>query len=257
MMATREAELSSHDHNLSQSCTRVYNCRMRLHRFYSKEKLEQKSSVLIPDASLLNQLKNVFRLTKGDEIILFDNSGFDFHSTIDAYEKDSVSLIINKVNENIVLPLKETYLFVSLVKKDNFEWIVEKATELGVSHIIPLISERTEKKDFNSDRIQKIIVEAAEQSGRGTLPILHEVTDLESALHNYAYIKSIGWHTKAPKFVSQDLVETIGAYIGPEGGWSDAEEDMFKVHGVHTRSLGPQILRSETAVIAVLSRLVF
>lgn len=230
---------------------------MKLQRFFCEEKLSGQGSILISRPALINQLKNVFRFSNGDKVVLFDNSGFDFLASIVSYNDDSVSFQIESVSENVVLPLRETYLFASLVKKDNFEWILQKATELGVSHIIPVVSERTEKKDLNLERVQKIIIEAAEQSGRGTLPILYEVTDLESALHNYAHVKSIAWHTNAPKFVSQDVSDVLGAYIGPEGGWSVAEEDMFKKHGIHTRSLGPQVLRSETAVIAVISRLVF
>ncbi len=230
---------------------------MKLNRFYTPEKLGGKTSITLSQIPFINQIKNVFRFTKGDEVILFDNSGFDFLAKIENYEKDTVTLSIVKTTENTVIPLRETYLFSSIVKKDNFEWIVEKATELGVSHIVPIISARTEKKDLNIERIQKIITEAAEQSGRGTLPILYEVTDLDSALNNYAHIQSIAWHTGANKFVTQDVTTAIGAYIGPEGGWSNEELELFKKHGVHTRSLGPQILRSETAVVAVLSRLVF
>lgn len=230
---------------------------MKLNRFYTEDKIGENKAISITRDSLVNQLKNVFRLVKGDEVVLFDNSGFDYHVLIEEYNKDSVSFTVKEVNQNIVVPQRETYLFVSLVKKDNFEWISQKATELGVSHIIPLISERTEKKDINLDRVKKIIVEAAEQSGRGTLPILYDVTDLPTALSKYGHIKSIAWHTLASKFVSQDVAESIGAYIGPEGGWSPAELDLFRDHGVAAKSLGPQVLRSETAVIAVLSRLVF
>jgi 16S rRNA (uracil1498-N3)-methyltransferase len=230
---------------------------MRLQRFFCGEKLGNKNSMLVTSESLVNQLKNVFRFVKGDRIILFDNSGLDFTSVIEGYENNSVSLSIVEVNENNVLPIRETYLFASLVKKDNFEWIAEKATELGVSHIIPILSERSEKKDLNLERIQKIIIEAAEQSGRGTLPILYEIRDLSSTLSSYAHVKSIAWDPLAKKFVSQDLSDVIGAYIGPEGGWSPREMELFKDHGIEIRSLGPQTLRSETAVIAVISHLVF
>lgn len=230
---------------------------MKLNRFYTEDKVGENKAISITRDSLVNQLKNVFRLVKGDEVVLFDNSGFDYHVLIEEYNKDTVSFTVKEVNQNIVVPQRETYLFVSLVKKDNFEWISQKATELGVSHIIPLISERTEKKDINLDRVKKIIIEAAEQSGRGTLPVLYGVTDLPTALSKYGHIKSIAWHTLASKFVSQDVAESIGAYIGPEGGWSPAELDLFRDHGIAAKSLGPQVLRSETAVIAVLSRLVF
>jgi 16S rRNA (uracil1498-N3)-methyltransferase len=176
---------------------------------------------------------------------------------IESYENNSVLLSIIESAQNKVLPVRETYLFVSIVKKDNFEWIAEKATELGVSHIIPIISERTEKKDINIDRIKKIIIEASEQSGRGTIPILSEVIDLNTALTNYGHIKSIVWDPLATKFSTQDIGSSIGAYIGPEGGWSSKELELFKQHSLMIRSLGPQVLRSETAVIAVISRLVF
>lgn len=230
---------------------------MKIHRFFLSDKLTEKDSITITSESLVNQLKNVFRFDIDDQVILFDNSGYDFVFSIKNFEKDSVMLSKVSTHENIVLPERETYLFASLVKKDNFEWIAQKATELGVSHIIPIMSDRSEKKDLNIERIQKIIIEAAEQSGRGTLPILYNITDLSSALINYAHIKSIAWDPTAAKFVSQDIISTIGAYIGPEGGWSPQELELFKQHNIHTRSLGPQILKSETAVIAVISQLVF
>lgn len=230
---------------------------MKLQRFFCEEPLSGKNSVVITHDSMVSQFKNVLRFVKGDKVVLFDNSGFDFHCSIENYDNKSVTLNIEKSVRNTILPLKETYLFASIVKKDNFEWIAQKATELGVSYIIPIISERTEKKDINIERIHKIIVEAAEQCGRGTLPVLHDVMTLENALHDYGHIKSIAWHPLSQKFVSQEIVSTIGSYVGPEGGWSPAEEEMFKKHGVHMRSLGPQVLRAETAVIAVISRLVF
>jgi 16S rRNA (uracil1498-N3)-methyltransferase len=230
---------------------------MKLHRFYIEEELANKLNITVTRDDLVNQLKNVFRFIRGDKIVLFDNSGYDYHFSIDGYDKDMVSLSLIKVCENIVIPTRETFLFASLVKKDNFEWIAQKATELGVSHIIPIASDRSEKKDLNMDRIRKIIIEAAEQSGRGTLPILHEVTDLASAVSGYGHVKSIAWDPSAVKFNSNDVSDCIGAYIGPEGGWSGNELALFDEHGIHVKSLGPQVLRSETAVIAVISQLVF
>lgn len=230
---------------------------MKLHRFFIEEKLINKQNITITRGDIINQLKNVFRFIKGDRIILFDNSGYDFLFSIDGFNDDSVSLSLIEKRENIVIPTRETFLFASLVKKDNFEWIAQKATELGVSHIIPIASDRSEKKDLNMDRINKIIVEAAEQSGRGTLPILYEVTDLATALSSYGHVKSIAWDPSATKFKPNDVVDCIGAYIGPEGGWSSQELALFDEHGIQVKSLGPQILRSETAVIAVISQLVF
>lgn len=230
---------------------------MKLQRFFCENKIENNSSVVITHAPLVNQIKNVFRLRVGDRVILFDNTGYDFLATIDSVSQDSISISVVEVNKNVVLPIRETYLFVSIIKKDNFEWVAQKATELGVSHIVPISSSRSEKKDLNFDRIKKIIVEAAEQSGRGTLPILSEIMNLESAISTHSHVKSIAWHPLSEKFVSQDISDVIGAYIGPEGGWSSEEIDMFMKHNIPVRSLGPQVLRSETAVISVVSLLVF
>ena len=145
----------------------------------------------------------------------------------------------------------------SIVKKDTFEWIVEKATELGVSHIIPLISDRSEKKDINKGRLIKISIEAAEQSGRATTPVIHEVMNMKKALTDFQKIKSIIWDPSAVKFSPAELADMQGIYIGPEGGWTPAELALFQQRNILVRSLGPQILKAETAVIATLSRLVF
>ena len=230
---------------------------MRLHRFYVQEKIGTEDHLTLHSPELLNQLRNVFRLKSGDQVILFDGSGKDFTVSIEDFEKDAVRVSVSIREENNVLPTRETYLFASLVKKDTFEWIAEKATELGVSHIVPIMSARSEKKNLNEDRLRKIITEAAEQSGRATLPMLHDIIDLETALSTHRHVQSVVWHTKAPKFVSQDVQGTFGAYVGPEGGWSESELSLFKKYNMTVRSLGPQVLRSETAVIAVISRLVF
>lgn len=230
---------------------------MKLHRFFIEEKIEDRDKLIITYKPLINQIKNVFRFTKGDKLIIFDNSGYDFLFQIDECERENVSLGLIGKDKNNVLPKREIYLFASLVKKDNFEWIAQKATELGVSHIIPIFSERSEKKNLNTERIKKIIIEASEQSGRGMLPILCPITELKSALNDYTQIKSISWDPSAIKFVSQDIVDCVGVYIGPEGGWSSKELELFNEYKVNVRSLGPQVLRSETAVVAIISQLVF
>lgn len=230
---------------------------MKLNRFFCEQRLKDLTSVTLHSISFLKQVRNVFRLEIDDKIILFDNSGYDFLSTINKYEKDCVTLSILESNKNNVSQEKEIYLFASIVKKDNFEWIVQKATELGVSHIIPILSERSEKKNINIERINKIIIEASEQSGRGIIPTLHDIYSLDLALNKFGNIKSIVWDPQAIKFSREDLVETVGTYIGPEGGWSSKEINLFENNKIIIRSLGPQILRSETAVIATLSTLVF
>src|SRR3989344_8576752 len=230
---------------------------MRKHRIFCEQSLSDKHSAVISSTSLLHQLKHVFRLEIGEQIILFDNSGFDYTAEISRYEKDGVMLTIVSKEKNNVSLNKEIYLFASIIKKNNFEWIVEKATEMGVSHIVPVLSARSQKKNLNIERLRKIAIEASEQSGRAVLPILNEIDSLENALEKYKSLPTIVWHPEAPKFVSEDLEGKNGLFIGPEGGWSGEELEIFGNYSVQVRSLGPQILRSETAVIATLSTLVF
>jgi len=172
--------------------------------------------------------------------------------------KDKAELEIVESRPCEYIPKREVWLFPSLIKNSNFDWILEKATELGVSHIVPVISERSEKKDLNFERSQKIMKEASEQSGRGVLPILHEVATLNDVikLAQKENIPLVSFHSRTQNFVEKTFEkEKIGTLIGPEGGWSDAELALFARHKIPIYSLGKQVLRAETACVAVLSRI--
>ena len=146
---------------------------MRLHNFFIGQKIGDAKLVRVENAELVHQLKNVFRLEKGDEIILLDNSGSQYHSKVELLTKKEGVFEVLEVTENKVKPVRGVCLCVSMIKKDHFEWILEKGTELGVSYFIPIISERSIKTNFNHERGEKIIKEATEQSGRGKLPGLY------------------------------------------------------------------------------------
>lgn len=150
---------------------------MRLHRFYISENIEGEK-IFINDEALSRQLKNVLRLKSGDRIVVFDGSGDDFECEIVSFGE----LKLIEKRKSIVLPKKDITLFVSLIKKDKMEWVMQKGTEIGVSHFVPIISERSEKKDLNIERARKIIIEACEQSGRSTIPTLSDPISLSSAI---------------------------------------------------------------------------
>jgi 16S rRNA (uracil1498-N3)-methyltransferase len=233
---------------------------MRLHRFFIDQIVGEKTELVITDENHIHQWKRVFRYKKGDTVILFDNSGYEYTGSIDSLESDEARITITKA----VLKKKEhdleIYLFASLTKKDTFEWMMEKVTELGVARIIPLLSERSEKKGLNLDRAKKILVEAGEQSGRVEVPRLYEITHLADALTHYD-IPVVAFDPDGKKFDAEartQLTETKGplaVYIGPEGGWSDAELALFKEKKATIYSLGEQVLRAETASAAVVSLL--
>jgi len=124
------------------------------------------------------------------------------------------------------MPTRKTYLFAAVIKKDNFEFIVEKATELGVTDIIPIIADHSEKKALNRERLIKISIEASEQSGRGDVPKIHSITPLkdfrrqilDSRISNLESILMIAFHTDGEFLLRSDLSESepVAIFIGPE-----------------------------------------
>lgn len=231
---------------------------MRLHRFYTKETIDPKLGVTIHDEALIHQWKKVFRLTSGDQVIVFDGSGTDYIAEISFEGKDSAALSIVEAKKNNVGINSDITLYAAIVKKDNFEWIVEKATELGVSKIVPVISERSEKKNLNIERLRRILIESSEQSWRGNVPVLAEIISLEDVITEIKSISQsiIAWDPTGDECSESEMKQRpISIFVGPEGGWSERELAAFKDSKIKVRSIGKQILRAETAVIAILSKI--
>jgi 16S rRNA (uracil1498-N3)-methyltransferase len=229
---------------------------MRLHRFYLPEidvkSLENKAEMVIKDQRLIHQIVNVFRFRINDRILIFSGSGSDYLAMIKKNKPLTVEIIEKK--ENKKPPEREVILFQSIIKKDHFEIVAEKTTEIGISKIVPLLSQRSEKKNVNKDRINKIIIEATEQSGRNYPSQLMSISTLENALNFKC--RKIAFHVddELPRYFCPDKEnsknEPLGIFIGPEGGWTDKEIKLFKKNNVTLYHLGDTILRSETAAIA-------
>ncbi len=238
---------------------------MRLHRFFVNEMVGGRAKIVISDEDLLHQWKKVFRLVPHDNVIIFDGSGNDYQCKIETLSKERAELAVG-APRNIPATKKDLWLFVALIKKDHFEWVVEKGTELGVSHFVPIIAERSEKKDLNMERLSKIAKEASEQSGRGTVPEIHAVMSLEDAVasdisgmagdisRNVAKNSpnKIALDPKGVALMREDFEnkEPTALFIGPEGGWSEDELALFASKKVLVKNMGQQILRAETASIA-------
>src|SRR3989344_1191072 len=139
----------------------------------------------------------------------------------------------------------------AVIKKDNFEWIVQKCTELGVEEFVPLIAERSEKKNLNIERLRVIGKEAAEQSGRAFITKIHEPVTLEDALAGTKNDSIVFDASGSPLHNSSAIIHnSCSVFIGPEGGWSERELELFKQRGVKIFSLGNATLRAETAAIS-------
>ena len=227
---------------------------------------------IIIRGSDLNHMKNVLRLQIGEQICIHEEStGKEYRCEIAGYEKDVAHLHIMWVEEaNRELPSK-IYLFQGLPKGDKMELIIQKAVELGVYEIIPVATKRAvvkldaKKAEAKQKRWQSIAESAAKQSKRNIIPHIHEVVKFGQAVD---YAKNLDI-TLIPYELAEDMEKTkqifetiqpgqsIGIFIGPEGGFEEQEVADAMEAGAKPITLGHRILRTETAGLAVLSVLMF
>lgn len=226
----------------------------KIHRFLV-EKVPQENSLSLTDTNLVHLMHTVLKLTPGEECIVFSDSSDDHLCIIEQISKHSIDLQIQKTLPKKIIPKKVTAC-ISITKRDTFEIAVQKLTELGIHSIIPIISERTIKQSLRIERLQKISDEALEQSGGSqrvsiTEPMtLSEALEVNKSLTQY-YFDSTGENIEVPT-----ATESV-FYIGPEGGWTDAEYHMFKNYTSSPIKLGSTTLRAETAAIVAADRLIW
>ncbi len=221
---------------------------MKLHRFILPFEVAG-SQVTVTDEEAIGQIRNVLRLKTGDQVLLCDGQGQEALVQISDLRKDEIVAEIVKISENNNEPATEVTLYCSLLKRENFEWVCQKATEIGVSRIVPLLSARTVKLQLNRSRIEKIIKEAAEQSGRGKLPVLEEPLEFPAALEDAKNNDANFFFDASGAALEKKTVKSIGVFIGPEGGWEPEEIALATENGFTLASLGPTTLRGETAAV--------
>lgn len=239
-----------------------------MHRFHHQISLEGKDSFTLKDPNVAHQIGRVLRMKVGDQIAIFNGSGIDYICEITEIDKRLVSCNVLSQNK----PDTERSLYVHIYQAvphtwSKFEDVLKKCTEVGASDFYPLIMGRCETKlkdgeePPKEDRLSKIIIEACEQCGASVLPKLHNVVSLASATQSAPGIKIMAYEGESHRSL-EDLVSNIkqagevSLFIGPEGGITEEEAEFFRSHGGFTFHLGKRILRTETAPVAVLSRLV-
>ncbi|MFA5841490.1 MAG: RsmE family RNA methyltransferase [Candidatus Paceibacterota bacterium] len=222
---------------------------MRLHRFYIKEKIGDKEKIIVQDERIVHQWRNVFRMVVGEKVVLFDGSGSDYISEITSLGKNEAEVSITERKKGII-PDREVWLFFSLIKKDNVELVLQKCTEVGAAHFVPMISERSEKKGLNVERAEKILIEASEQCGRSDVPELREITSLSDAVKKYKdELKLVAFDYSGLSYFPKPVHHPLGLFVGPEGGFTENEIALFKENKIPVYSLGSLTLRAETAAI--------
>jgi 16S rRNA (uracil1498-N3)-methyltransferase len=202
---------------------------------------------------LLHQFNRVLKFKQGEKLVLFNGKGTYIKCEIVSLsKKECVCDVIGK--ETVERDsLKETNLFFAIPKKNKFELIIEKGTEIGVSSFTPINTDRTEKLNIKKDRAKKILIEASEQSENPYLPQLEDVSGLSEVIQKINPKNTFVFHTKGETLDVCDLkfFSETNILIGPEGGWSDRELEMFKDKKIRVVKVGDSVLKTETACIVI------
>jgi 16S rRNA (uracil1498-N3)-methyltransferase len=224
-------------------------------RLYHPISIEENSTSLLSKEHT-HYVVNVMRLKRGSKINFFNKEG-EWKSEIIFLAKDRVEVkILQKVRQSMTFSNIE--LAICLVKKNPMETILQKATELGVGKIIPIVSDRTEVKELNFERANKIVVEATEQSNQLIPPQISEVKNLKDFLKNLdGSSKLLFADVNSKDNLKADALKgakTLFVLIGPEGDFSPLERELIlKNSDVVPFTISRNILRSDTAVISAIS----
>ena len=226
-----------------------------MRRFYADEVNE--NSIMITDDEAAH-MKNSLRMKAGDEFIAIDGSGFDYYCAISNIDRDITARIIKKEKGSAEPDIKVT-LYQAYPKSAKMNDIVDKAVELGVYEIIPFLSKRCVKRpQGQGDKLTKVSLSAAKQSGRSIIPSVSDVQSFHDALKLMKRHKLLiaCYEEEKIKELSQAMsneADDIAIVIGSEGGFEKEEIDSMRDAGAMIVTLGRRILRTETAGIAVLA----
>ncbi|PZQ23752.1 MAG: 16S rRNA (uracil(1498)-N(3))-methyltransferase [Sphingopyxis macrogoltabida] len=207
------------------------------------------------DGPSAHYLLNVMRLKTGDPLLLFDDLSGEWLARVADTAKRSLTLRIDaQMRERETVP--DLWLCFAPVKKARLDWIIEKATELGVARLQPVITERTIVERVKRERLAAQIVEACEQCGRTALPQLGDPVKLSALIDNWPAGRALLFADEAggEPLASLDAPAPAAILTGPEGGFTDRERAaLLALPAVRRLALGPRILRAETAAIAATS----
>lgn len=241
-----------------------------MHHFFTEPSRIQGNSIYI-DGMDLNHMKNVLRICPGEKVDISDGLGTEYLCELVRYgEKAAYLTILSTKKSETELP-SEIFLFQGLPKSDKMELIIQKAVELGVSEVIPVATKRAvvkldgKKAEKKAERWNSIALSGAKQSGRSVIPEVKPVMSFAQALE-YAkkldiilipYELAEGMEETRKSISSISPGQSIGVFIGPEGGFEESEVDHAVRYGALPVTLGKRILRTETAGLAVLSILMY
>ena len=232
---------------------------MRIPRLYTPQPLATGRTIELRDAPA-HYLSRVLRLSPGRPVIVFNGEGGEFSGSLVSMDKKSVEVQLDEYSSFDRLPELTIELAIGLSRGERWDYVLQKATELGVSRIVPLLTERTEVK-LKGERLQKkidhwqqICISACEQCQRNRLPEITEVTALEAYLPRaVGERKFVLHHRDSQKLAAGSAPVSLSLLIGPEGGLSETEIEIARREDFAPLTLGPRVLRTETAPTVALS----
>lgn len=238
---------------------------MSRRRFYAQPEMISASTVsLSPEET--HHLVRVLRMKAGDEAFVFDGCGLEYRCRLAPVKGDRARLeIIESLGGEVESPAR-IILAQALAKGERFDFVVQKATELGVSAILPLVTDHADVRldevgaRKRLERWRRVSLEALKQSGRRRLVEISAPLTLEQLcdvgardLDSILVFSERGGGPLAGALGGAGTVTSVAALIGPEGGWSDGELELLGARGAKMITLGPRVLRTETAAIAAIT----
>jgi 16S rRNA (uracil1498-N3)-methyltransferase len=243
-----------------------------MHRFFVSPDTLRSGTVAL-QGLLARQIALVLRLLPGERILLLDDSGWECEVVLDEVRKDQASGTVTCRRLATAEPRTKVTVYQGLLKGERFEYALQKCTEVGAVGFVPLVTDRTvvgtlsESDGQRVKRWRRIIVEAAEQANRGRLPVLHPAALFQTACETATGLSLIAWEGEPERGLRSFLRQTfapgagdsprrerpfaVNLFIGPEGGFTAAEVKLARRYGITAVSLGPRILRAETAAVVV------
>lgn len=235
-----------------------------MQRFFIEPTLLQSPDVDLP-SNIVHQLVHVLRARSGENIILLDDTGWEYQAEITQISSRQVKAAVKSKTQSTTEPRIRLAVYQALLREPKFDWVLQKGTELGVSAFVPFVSEHTltyQPSKSRYERWNRIITEAAEQSGRARRPSIAQPISLKEAcavppIRVLALFASPLQAVSLQQALNAAAVDEIRLYIGPEGGFSTEEVLFAQQQGLVITQLGPRILRTETAGLVAISAILY
>ncbi|OUR70795.1 16S rRNA (uracil(1498)-N(3))-methyltransferase [Methylophaga sp. 41_12_T18] len=232
---------------------------MRISRFFCPELDVNNKTFPLPEAAHRHAVQ-VLRLKKGAKLQVFDGGGVEFEATLDSVAKRQSTITLGEqVNNELESPLTIT-LLQGISRGERMDYALQKAVELGVNKVVPVLTERCNvqlsngRADKRLHHWRGVMVSACEQSGRSVLPELSDIMSLDDALLDNKDVTCLVLDPLAAQgFSSIDKTSSVSLLIGPEGGLTEQEVQLASANEYQAVNFGPRILRTETAAVAALA----